>query len=69
MVVAGDHVLRGYFWPLSVYGTAAAAEWRWLEHAGWVVFEDVFLIFACIRGVKEMRILPNVRPRSKPLAN
>jgi PAS domain S-box-containing protein len=54
-VVAADHFLRGLFWPRSVYGVFAASEWRWLEHAGWVIFEDVFLIQACIRAVSEMR--------------
>ena len=54
-VVAADHFLRGLFWPRSVYGVLVASEWRWLEHAGWVVFEDLFLIQACIRGVSEMR--------------
>src|SRR5262245_36278975 len=43
-VVAADHLLRGIFWPQSVYGVLTASEWRWVEHAGWVVFEDIFLI-------------------------
>jgi PAS domain S-box-containing protein len=54
-VVAVDHFLRGLFWPLSVYGILAGGEWRWLEHAGWVLFEDLFLIRACMQGVREMR--------------
>src|SRR5688572_3629499 len=43
VVVALDHMLRGIFWPESVYGTVVASQWRWLEHAAWVLFEDVFL--------------------------
>src|SRR3989442_14926082 len=43
-VVALDHYLRGVYWPASVYGVLAPSWWRWLEHAGWVIFEDVFLI-------------------------
>jgi signal transduction histidine kinase len=31
--------------------------WRWIEHTGWVLFEDAFLIHACIRGVAEIRTL------------
>ncbi len=54
-VVAVDHLLRGIFWPQSVYGVLAAGEWRWLEHAGWVLFEDLFLVRSCIQGVHEMR--------------
>ncbi|MDB6030900.1 MAG: Signal transduction histidine kinase, partial [Verrucomicrobiales bacterium] len=53
-VVALDHFLRGVFWPQSVYGVLVAEPWRWLEHAGWVVFEDVFLFLSCVRSQKEM---------------
>ncbi len=53
VVVAADHFLRGLYWPESVYGLATGAEWRWLEHAGWVVFIDVFLIYSCIRSRHE----------------
>ena len=55
VVVALDHLLRGLFWPQSVYGVLAASVWRTLEHAVWVAFEDVFLISACARGVREMK--------------
>ena len=43
VVVAADHLLRGLFFPQSVYGVLDGSSWRWLEHAAWVVFEDVFL--------------------------
>ena len=33
IVVALDHMLRGLFWPQSVYGVAIASQWRWIEHA------------------------------------
>jgi len=55
LVVALDHFLRGVFWPQSVYGVLTPSSWRWLEHAGWVAFEDVFLIRSCIQSVTEMR--------------
>jgi two-component system sensor histidine kinase/response regulator len=55
VVVALDHLLRGIFWPQSVYGVLVASQWRWLEHAGWVVFEDVFLVMSCRRGARELR--------------
>jgi signal transduction histidine kinase len=55
IVVALDHLLRGIYWPQSVYGVLLASQWRWLEHSAWVVFEDVFLVIACIRGVHELR--------------
>ncbi len=54
IVVAADHFLRGLLWPQSVYGILAASQWRWLEHAGWVLFEDTFLLIAIKRSVSEM---------------
>ena len=54
IIVAADHFLRGLFWPQSVYGILQASEWRWLEHAGWVLFEDTFLLIAMKRSVREM---------------
>jgi PAS domain S-box-containing protein len=54
IVVAVDHFVRGLFWPQSVYGVLTASTWRFLEHAGWVVFEDVVLVFSCIRGTREL---------------
>ena len=56
VVVAVDHFLRGWLWPESVYRTALGASWRWLEHAGWVLFEDLFLIYACVIGVKDLGV-------------
>ena len=54
IVVALDHMIRGTFWPQSVFGVLTASPWRWVEHAGWVVFEDIFLISSCQRSVAEM---------------
>jgi signal transduction histidine kinase len=54
IVVAGDHFIRGMYWPESVYGIANPEWWRFIEHAAWVVFIDVFLILQCIQGTKEL---------------
>lgn len=54
VVVAADHFLRGVYWPESVYGVANPEWWRFLEHAGWVAFEDVFLIWSCVLGRREI---------------
>ena len=54
-VTAADHLIRGLVWPESVYGTVAGADWRWVEHAGWVVFMDLFLAYACLTGDRDMR--------------
>ena len=55
VVVAVDHFVRGTWYPASVFGVSTASPWRWVEHAGWVVFEDVFLVIACVRSVREMQ--------------
>jgi PAS domain S-box-containing protein len=54
-VTALDHLIRGYAWPESVYGSNWGAEWRWLEHAGWVAFINIFLILSCSWGNLELR--------------
>jgi signal transduction histidine kinase/CheY-like chemotaxis protein len=53
-IVAADHFVRGVYWPQSVFGILTASPWRWVEHAGWVIFEDVFLIRSCFQSVREM---------------
>src|SRR3990172_9027964 len=57
IVVAADHYLRGVFWPQSVYGILFASPFRWMEHAFWVVFEDVFLLLSIRKSVAEMHEL------------
>ncbi len=53
-VVTLDHVGRGIVWPESVYGVATVQPLRWVEHAAWVAFEDVFLVVSCLRGQREL---------------
>ena len=55
IVVALDHFVRGVYWPQSVFGVLTTSHWRWVEHAAWVLFEDVFLIWSCLQGTQEMR--------------
>ena len=55
VVVGLDHFVRGIYWPYTVYGVLNASPWRSFEHAGWVLFENVFLAIACLRSVEEMR--------------
>jgi two-component system sensor histidine kinase/response regulator len=54
LVVVADHLIRGIYWPLSVYGVESREYWRFVEHAAWVVFEDTVLVLACIRGTNEL---------------
>ena len=59
VVVAADHFARGVFLPQSVFGVLTASHWRWLEHAGWVVFEDIFLLISIHQSLQEMRLIAN----------
>jgi len=63
VVVAADHLIRQVFWPESVYGVVAPESWRFLEHAGWVLFEEVFLVMACLVGERETRQLAEQHAR------
>ena len=55
VIVAVDHLIRGIWYPESVYGVAFSTPWRSLEHAGWVIFEDIVLIWSCFVSRSEMR--------------
>jgi signal transduction histidine kinase/CheY-like chemotaxis protein len=57
VVAAAEHFLRGVFWPESVYGVVTAGPWRWLEHAGWVAFEDSCLLVGMHQSLGEMRLI------------
>jgi PAS domain S-box-containing protein len=56
LVVVADHILRGLFWPHSIYGVLTGSWWRIFEHAGWVIFEDVFLVISCLYSKRDMWI-------------
>lgn len=61
IVVAVDHIARGLFWPESIYGLSIFGWQRSLEHAGWVIFEDVFLIYSTWISCREMTVIANRR--------
>jgi signal transduction histidine kinase len=54
IVVAADHLVRGVFWPQSVFGVLSASSWRWLEHAAWVLFEDTFLLISIRHSLSDL---------------
>ncbi|HWB74614.1 MAG TPA: histidine kinase dimerization/phospho-acceptor domain-containing protein, partial [Nannocystaceae bacterium] len=54
VVISIDHLARGMMYPESVFGVAMPGIWRAVEHAWWIVFEDVFLLAACLRGRREI---------------
>jgi len=53
-VTAVDHFLRGTLWPESIFGAVNARDLQWLEHAAWVVCEDVVLVYSCYHYRKEV---------------
>jgi len=61
VVVAGDHILRGVFFPQSVFGVLTASPWRVLEHAAWVVFENIFLMITIRQSILEMKAMAKQR--------
>ena len=53
-----DRPLRArHLLSVSVIRVLSASPWRSLEHAGWVIFEDIFLVISCLRSVREMRAI------------
>jgi PAS domain S-box-containing protein len=66
-VVYADHILRGLFWPQSVYGVLSAPIWRSLEHAGWVAFEVTFLIISIRKSLSEMQLVAERQARLESL--
>lgn len=52
IVAALDHALRGIYWPQSIFGESAP-QWRWLEHVGWILIEDVILFIAIRQHLTE----------------
>ena len=55
VVVYLDHLLRGAFWPESVYGVYTASLWRSAEHAFWVFFEVAFLWISIRASLGDVR--------------
>jgi two-component system sensor histidine kinase/response regulator len=53
-VVAIHHGVFGVLAPQDIYGVSVVQPWRWVQHTGWVVFEDVFLIISITQSLKEM---------------
>jgi two-component system sensor histidine kinase/response regulator len=55
LVTAADHLIRGVYWPASIFGTMTPSAFRALEHIGWVIFEVAFLLIACRQSIQAMR--------------
>lgn len=56
-----DHLFRGLFWPESVFGVFTPSVWRAFEHAGWVLFETIFLLWGIHQGREHLRKLSQLQ--------
>jgi PAS domain S-box-containing protein len=54
LVSAADHFARGIFWPQSIFGVLTPSGWRALEHASWILYEDVFLLIGIRQNIRDM---------------
>jgi signal transduction histidine kinase/CheY-like chemotaxis protein len=52
--VAVDHLVRGIYFPQSVFGVLSTGSWRWAEHTAWVIVEDVGLLITIGQSRREM---------------
>lgn len=52
VVVTADHMVRGTYWQQSIFG-GPSPTWRWLEHVGWIMIENVFLCIAIRQNLTE----------------
>ena len=43
LLATADLLIRGYYWPFSIFGTNHFISWRWMEHVGWILYEDLVL--------------------------
>ena len=50
LLTGADHLIRGVYWPESVYGVLYASPWRTAEHATWITFEVTVLYFSIRRS-------------------
>ena len=64
-VIAADSIVRGVYWPESVYGTSGSDLGRAIEHIGWILVGDVILVVSCINGVRERREIAEVQIESQ----
>lgn len=60
-ITVSDHILRGLFFPQSVYGVLQATPWRAFEHGAWVTFEVIFLMFSNRSARNGIRRMANIQ--------
>jgi hypothetical protein len=56
-VILANHIVRGLFWPASVFGSEGGDLWRCCEYALWIALFDVCLIWICRQGRRDIRAI------------
>lgn len=55
-IAAVDHLARAYFWPRSIFGIADPAILLALEHAAWVIIEDIVLFIGIRQATEDAKL-------------
>ncbi len=69
VVVALDHLALAFWFPLAAFGVPVVSLWRPIEHAFWVVFEDIFLIMSCNYGIRDLRTIAERQVKVEDMAH
>ncbi len=56
LVTAAYHFGGAVWFPTEIYGARSVSLLRALEHAGWVVFEDIFLVMNIVQNLGDSRL-------------
>ncbi|MBX9724308.1 MAG: PAS domain-containing sensor histidine kinase, partial [Candidatus Obscuribacterales bacterium] len=57
IITTVDHLIRGIYFPDTIYGVSTPERWRWIEFAAWVFFCDIFLVRSIRHSVNDMRLM------------
>jgi len=61
IIAVVDHMVRGIWFPESIFGAVDVSDLRWVEHVGWLTFEAVILFVYCSRARFQMENTAFVR--------
>lgn len=61
LLVTIDHFIRGFLFPLSVFGVSTVVPWRPFEHTAWVLFETACLFFFVGQNLRQFWTLAELQ--------
>lgn len=68
-VTGVDHIVRGHFFPLSIYGLTDHQMLRTLEHVGWVIFIDLFLLIGIKHQLQHVKKSAEIEAQNQAAQN